>query len=183
MILPWVEKRLAGVTFLSSITEAESSRLAKLARGKFVLEIGTAFGYSACVMAREDATSVLTVDPHEGYGSMYGSLPTARANIRSTEVDDRVILIIGESVDVVPQFSRAGVEFDLVFIDGDHRFDACSVDLALSWAVLAPGGWIAVHDVGEDTCPDVSRAVHRFSDVNSLPESFLIDTLWTCQKR
>jgi hypothetical protein len=36
----------------------------------------------------------------------------------------------------------------LVFIDGDHSYEAASEDISLWWHRLAPGGCLAVHDYG-----------------------------------
>jgi hypothetical protein len=42
---------------------------------------------------------------------------------------------------------RGEAEFDLIFIDGDHRHEQVRVDLANSLMLLAPGGVITMHDV------------------------------------
>ena len=38
-------------------------------------------------------------------------------------------------------------EFDLIFVDGDHRMEPCSRDILNAWLHMAPGGLIVVHDV------------------------------------
>lgn len=51
-------------------------------------------------------------------------------------------------------------EFDLVYIDGDHSYDAVRQDIVAARKVLKDGGgWVGGHDyAGRDT-PDVQRAV------------------------
>jgi hypothetical protein len=36
--------------------------------------------------------------------------------------------------------------FDFIYIDGDHSYEGCKLDLELSWKKIKPGGIIAGHD-------------------------------------
>lgn len=59
---------------------------------------------------------------------------------------------------------RTSENVDFVFIDGDHRYEACLHDLELSWEILRPGGIIVVHDALCRLQPGVRRAVAEFRE-------------------
>jgi predicted O-methyltransferase YrrM len=154
MHLPWrdVPAGLASPLISTSLTAAESDRLAELAAGRDVLEIGSAYGFSACVMALAGAKHVTAVDPHTWLGSheaMVSNLDKAG---------------VAESVTIVRDASPAALAglgpFGLVFVDGDHSAEAVAADVAAARAALDDGGVLAVHDYGEDCCcPGVRAAL------------------------
>jgi predicted O-methyltransferase YrrM len=154
MHLPWrdVPAGLASPLISTSLTAAESDRLAELAAGRDVLEIGSAYGFSACVMALAGAKHVTAVDPHTWLGSheaMVSNLDKAG---------------VAESVTIVRDASPAALAglgpFGLVFVDGDHSAEAVAADVAAARAALDDGGVLAVHDYGEDCCcPGVRQAL------------------------
>jgi len=41
---------------------------------------------------------------------------------------------------------KRGLKIDLLFIDGDHRFEACCSDLLGFWDLLNEGGYLILHD-------------------------------------
>jgi predicted O-methyltransferase YrrM len=47
---------------------------------------------------------------------------------------------------------REGRPIDLLFIDGDHRVDACAVDFETLGALVRPGGYVVLHDIYPDRC-------------------------------
>lgn len=53
----------------------------------------------------------------------------------------------------------AGLRADLVFLDGDHRDEACAADIHHFRPVLRTGGILAGHDYGHPQHPGVTRAV------------------------
>lgn len=137
--------------------------------GRPVLEIGSAYGYSTILMAQV-AESVVAVDPHEGYGSLEGSYERMCANLRAYGVEDKVTIIRAPSWTLTDS-----EEFDLVFVDGDHRRISVIDDILIADDVLDGGGEIVFHDYGEDTCPGVREALdEEFPDG---PDE-LVDTLW-----
>lgn len=160
----------------SSLLNAEAKALRDLSTDvKAVLEIGTAYGYSAIQLALGGA-NVCTVDPHTGYGAMHDSLERLRCNLyKAGEVGERVVPIVATSQVALPGLCVAGARFDVVFIDGDHRRDAVLFDVEWAEKLLRPGGVIAAHDYDEVTCPGVREALdHRFDEG---PDE-LIGTLW-----
>lgn len=147
-----------GPAFATSITEAETARLCELAAGRRVLEVGSAYGYSAVVMARAGAEHVTAVDPHHAIPS---SAPGAimAANVESLGLAGRVEMIREFSGDVLPAWAELGTRFGLVFIDGDHRAPAAADDARMSVPLLEPGGVLAFHDYQDPECPGVAEAL------------------------
>lgn len=145
-----------GPAINTSITERETDVLRRLAADADVLEIGSAYGYSAIVMALAGAR-VTAVDPHTGHHS-FG---TMHANLAVYGVADQVEVICGRSQDVLPELHDADLRYDLVFIDGDHTADVVEHDVVWALRLLKPGGTLACHDYDEITCPGVRVALDK----------------------
>lgn len=64
---------------------------------------------------------------------------------------DRVKLIKGDSAVVVPTMAE---QFDFIFIDGNHTFDATMLDFQNASKLLAPGGQIGFHNCSTHIGPD-----------------------------
>ena len=69
---------------------------------------------------------------------------------------------------------------DLVFIDGDHSFEAVRDDLDAWWPTLRPGGTLAGHDYAIYS-PGVVRAVLKFA-AKQQAMLFLGLDVWYMQK-
>ena len=164
MILPWRPVQIGdGPAISTSLTAAETDALRELARGRVVLEVGSAYGYSTIVMAQV-ADHVFSIDPHSGYGALPDSLNVMRQNIHAYDVADKVTIMIGHSQPAMWALARGGATFDLIFIDGDHRAEAVTADITNAILLSEDGPCVrAVHDYGEETCPDVKVAVDRTS--------------------
>jgi predicted O-methyltransferase YrrM len=146
MHLPWRDVPAGGDGPLisTSLTADETNRLAELAEGRDVLEVGSAFGFSACVMALAGARHVTAVDPH-GWLDSYDAMVS---NLDKAGVAGQVTIVRGQSPGAL-----AGLgPFGLVFIDGDHGAAAVKADVEAARKLLASGGVLAVHDYGEDCC-------------------------------
>lgn len=159
-----------GPAISTSITGDETAALVDLAATlpPAALEVGSAYGYSAVVMARM-ITHVVAVDPH----AWLNSLEVMRGNLDAHGVADRVDIDQRQSQIALPEHASAGSRFYLIFIDGDHAEPAVEHDVTWACKLLAPGGVLAAHDYGEDTCPGVRAALDRL--LGSPPE--LVDTL------
>lgn len=145
-----------GPAINTSITEAETAELQRLAKDTEVLEIGSAYGYSAIAMALAGA-KVTAVDPHTGHNS-YG---TMHANLGIYGVSEQVDVRCGRSQDVLPELHGEGNRFDLIFIDGDHTAQVVEHDVQWALKLLKPGGTLACHDYNEVTCPGVRVALDK----------------------
>lgn len=144
-----------------AIEEYQAAALYHIARpydrkGARVLEIGTAFGYSASVLALAMPRATITTlnpDPAEA--------AQARANLAR----------FGAQVEVVEAKSweylaaTNDTAYDLIFCDGDHK----NVRLDLPWwKHLRTDGLFIFHDYSPSgaarACPPVFRALNEFRD-------------------
>ena len=74
---------------------------------------------------------------------------------RSLQIGDNVCLQSGNSADFVPDY-----RYDLLFIDGDHRYDGVMKDLMSWWDNLVVGGSVIMHDSHH---VDVADAIRDFT--------------------
>lgn len=107
--------------------------LVRMVRPKRILEVGTFSGYSAICMAEGlcDGGMVYTYEIDDELEDF------TRPWLEGSPVADRIRFIIGDAVKEAP---RLGVEFDMVFLDGDKRTYIEAYEMALK--VLRPGGFI-----------------------------------------
>lgn len=164
-----------GPAILTSVATEEATELARLAKGQDVLEIGSARGYSACVMALAGARSITAIDPHmpTWLGDTRSQM---RANLDAYGVADRVEIIQAYSFDAMPALIEQERRFGLVFVDGDHAGPVAEQDLGYAAMLTGPaqdsnggqstdggpGGIICVHDFLEHCCcPEVLHAANR----------------------
>lgn len=174
--LVWKETAMnSGPPIPTSLTPAETEKLRQLAAGQHVLEIGSAYGYSAIQMVLGGARHVLAIDPH--MGELPDSLPVMLTNLEVHGVADRVSIILSTSQRALPPLVATGARFGLVWIDGNHDI-AVESDVAHGFELLAPGGHMAVHDYGEDTFPEIIRVCD--AAIPEPPE--LVDTLWVASR-
>ena len=169
MHLPWRGMPVGdGLMVSTSLTGNEAAALAALADGKDVLEIGSAFGYSACVMALAGARHVTAVDPH----TWLNSHEAMTANLDKAGVTGQVTIVRGHSPGALATIPGP---FGLVFIDGDHGAAAVIADVEAARKLLAGGGVLACHDLGEDCCcPGVRHALDALFPAGPTE---LVDTL------
>lgn len=107
--------------------------LVRMVRPERILEVGTFSGYSAICMAEGlgDGGLVYTYEIDDELEDF------TRPWIEGSSVADKIRFIIGDAVKEAP---RLGVEFDMVFLDGDKRTYIEAYEMALK--VLRPGGFI-----------------------------------------
>ena len=107
--------------------------LVQMTQAKRVLEVGTFSGYSAICLAEGLPENGLLYtfeinDEQEDF---------TRPWIEGSAVANKIHFIIGDAITEAP---RLGINFDLVFIDGDKRTYVETYEMALS--VLRRGGFI-----------------------------------------
>lgn len=136
----------------------------RVPREQAIVEIGNYRGRSTTALAlgarRGGGAQVYSVDPHVAFvgplGGRFGREDQQElyANLARAGV--------GAFVSVVGLDSRAvaaswrGAPVGLLFIDGDHRYEAVRADLAAWQPHLAPGAVVAFDDAD---FPDVARAI------------------------
>lgn len=131
----------------TSVSPAEAAALVEHATGKVVLEVGSWRGFSTVAMGLV-ATRVHAVDHHLGdeHAGHDESLSMLIANIDRYGVRSRVIVHVGDAVDVLPMLRHS--QFDFAFIDAFHETEAVLRDADLVLPLVVPGGLIAFHDYG-----------------------------------
>jgi predicted O-methyltransferase YrrM len=133
-----------------------------------LLEVGTYCGKSAIYLgaaAQSASTVLVSVDHHRGSeenqpgwehhdpslvdpdtGRM-DTLPAARRAVMAAGLERCVVLVVGESATVASHWSTP---LALLFIDGGHG-EAVAWDDFHAWTPkVAPGGYLAIHDVFPD---------------------------------
>lgn len=107
--------------------------LVHMVRPQRILEIGTFGGYSAICMAEglEPGGRVYTFEIDDELEDF------ARQWIENSPVGDRITLIIGDAITEAP---KLGLQFDLVFIDGDKRTYVDAYEMAMG--LIGPGAFI-----------------------------------------
>jgi predicted O-methyltransferase YrrM len=109
-----------------------------------VLEIGLGWGFSAAGLQ-----SLGCVRRHVIVEFDVGSARATQAerNVRAiTPRPQSLELCWGESQCVLPRLCDRGEQFDLIFIDGGHRYDDVFVDFHYSRRLAAPGASIVLDD-------------------------------------
>jgi len=82
----------------------------------------------------------------------------------------------GYSMPVSAEFSDESV--DLIFVDGDHEYEGCKMDIETWLPKLKTGGFMAGHDYGHERFPGVKKAVDEI-----FPKVELFgDMVWLIQK-
>jgi len=143
------------------LSETEAEELARLAKDKTVLEVGTFCGRSALAMA-ESARKVFCIDNFAGY-----SCESAHSRVRDEALGNfdragnngKIVVLQGLQEDVLPQMNLSKIE--LVFYDADHSYEATARGIRLlQEAGLSPSATLVFHDYDEGQ-PGVVAAVNE----------------------
>lgn len=131
----------------TAVKPDEARRLADLARGRVVIELGAQRGFSAVTMSRT-ARIVHSVDWHRGddHAGHWDTLPRMWSNLTLHEARDNVVLHVGRFADILPLFRPQSFEF--AFHDAFHSTEAILADVELLLPLLVPGSLLALHDFG-----------------------------------
>lgn len=131
----------------------EGAKLAELAAGKRVIEVGSFCGLSTICLART-ASHVAAVDYFDGRGTPkpHDTKQAFDANLKRYGVAEKV-----EAYH--PDAELSDPPYDLLFIDGAHDRESVQADLEKYLGYLKPGGLVAFHDYGEPGHPGVSEVV------------------------
>jgi SAM-dependent methyltransferase len=145
------------------LTLQEGRKLADLARGKRVLEIGSFCGRSTICMA-QTAEYVRCIDPMDGRATPhhFDTRKEFLTNLRAYGVENKVAFSCGTTAEIAPWMKNQSWAYDFIFIDGDHSLDAVKTDIQHAVALLAPDGLIAFHDYQSLKDPDVTTAINEF---------------------
>jgi predicted O-methyltransferase YrrM len=125
--------------------------------GARFLEIGTAIGYSACVMATAAPLArITTLNPKNGEFEKAVKNLRVRSNVHVVKKTSQEFWLDGGSE-----------QYDMIFVDGDHAYNMVLHD-AQFFNRLKPGGLIIFHDYSPDGSARPSHG--SFEALNDLQE-------------
>jgi predicted O-methyltransferase YrrM len=147
---------LGGITRISPEQGMWLYNLCREAKPKTTLEIGLAYGFSTVYFLasiRENGVGHhVAVDPFES-GWWLG---IGMCHARSLGMSDSFRFIEQKPVSAFVHFADRGEMFEVIFIDGNHRFDGAFVDFTLSAELCPTGGCIILDDMW---MPSIRRVV------------------------
>ena len=133
-----------------------------------ILEVGMAYGYSSlyflAAMARTGAGTLTSIDPfqHDRWKGVGVTLALAHAPVYTTGSSFR--LVEERSDRAVVDLLREGKLYDLIFIDGNHRFDDVLVDFYLCDQICSIGGHIILDDMWMSSIKSVAAFIRSNRD-------------------
>lgn len=186
LLLDYYSKCSWPSTYYSNLTN-----LARLTQASRILEVGVAYGYHAdYILENVPESTYIGVDPYlanydekdafsRDVSNIFQDDPQASMdrlylavrNRLSRKYSERFRLIRKYSMDALEEFQAE--TFDLIFIDGDHRYETVARELPQYWLKLANGGILAGDDY---EWPGVALAVDEFAKKNGLETIFLSNT-------
>ncbi len=157
------------------------SRMAAL-RPRVVVEIGTASGGTLFLLARAAAPDALLVSLDLPGGSFGGGYQAWRKPLYRSFARDgqRIVLLRGDSHDpaMAARLRRAlaGRPVDVLFIDGDHRYEGVKADFEAYSPLVRPGGLVAFHDIVPDPGQEGMEVNRFWREISArLPSAELVE--------
>jgi len=139
------------LSIFSYTTPEEREALYNIAKslkdGSVIVEVGSHLGATSCMLALGNKNNkVYCVDTWRNDGQMAEPSKDTFSEFKENTKDfANITALRGKSEDVVKSFSE---KIDLVFIDGDHSYEAVKKDV-LSWIPKCKeNAIVAFHDVG-----------------------------------
>jgi predicted O-methyltransferase YrrM len=132
-----------------SIERAQGEALRDLTIAEGVqrtIEVGLALGMSAlflCQAVLPRGGRHVAIDPFQAESWNGAGLRT----LREAGVAEHVEVIEEESQLALPRLAAEAREFELAFVDGDHRFEGVFLDLYFMTRLVRPGGLVVVDDM------------------------------------
>ncbi|MGC8784082.1 MAG: class I SAM-dependent methyltransferase [Armatimonadota bacterium] len=129
-------------------------RLARACTGRgAIVEVGSFKGKSTIWLAKGSLAGagarVVAIDPHTGSAEhRQGDRPVWTydeflANLRRAKVEEIVTPLVATSAETAAHFSQP---VELLFIDGDHRYEMVRQDFDLWFPKVMEGGYLLMHD-------------------------------------
>lgn len=140
------------------LLESEARKLAELAAGKRVLEIGSYCGLSSVCMGRV-ASYITCVDYFDGRGTPapQETLTQFRANIERYGLTEKVQIRYPDEV------LEPGA-YDMAFIDGAHDYSSVLADIRKAQKAVKDGGLLVFHDYNHPVHEGLTEAVGELLD-------------------
>ncbi|MEB3350566.1 MAG: class I SAM-dependent methyltransferase [Cyanobacteriota bacterium] len=169
---------LHAIDSLTKIPPVQGRMLYDLCRSiqpRSTLEIGMAYGFSSqfilAALAHNQKGHHTAIDPvQKSYWHGIGLTLALEAFPQPAEAE-RFRLMEDRSDRAATDLAREGQSFDLIFIDGNHRYDDVLVDFYLYAQLVSEGGFIVLDDMwmpSVKTAADFIRTNrHDFKEVAS----------------
>ena len=166
-----------------------------------IIEIGTYCGRSTTILstsAKKNGSTVISIDHHIGSiehahkGNKYFresigrafTLPIFSDTFDNKRLFENVIPIVTTSEKahnlIGSSFEEEKKKLDFVFVDGDHSYEGCLMDLTLWANLIKKEGFIAVHD---STRPDIERAIKEKLTSNEWKQIGIFGSLYVATRR
>ena len=142
------------------------------------VEIGCYAGGSACLMLQRPNTKVISIDlgqpiPKETVYFNVQKLNKFNNSYNYLEGDSQTYEMVGRLKELTN-------EIDILFIDGDHSYQAVINDFVLYEGFIKSGGYIIFDDYRDEGCPGTKAAVDeivgsvndRYYIIGTLPNTF-----------
>jgi predicted O-methyltransferase YrrM len=160
----------------SERAQGEALRDLAVAEGaERTIEVGLALGMSAlflCQAVLPRGGRHVAIDPFQAESWNGAGLRT----LREAGVEELVEVIEEESQLALPRLVAEGREFDLAFVDGDHRFEGVFLDLYFMTRLVRPGGLVVVDDMWmpavRTAVAYVEKNLGASSEPDALPNAF-----------
>ena len=128
----------SGVPIVRRETAALIKTMLALKKPERILEVGTAVGYSALLMARSmpETAHITTIEKYEK------RIPIARENFKRAGMEEKITLLEGDAAEILAELSQP---FDFIFMDaakGQYMHFLPDV-----LRLLAPGGLLVSDNV------------------------------------
>lgn len=147
------EARASGIPIIRKETAALLKTMVALKRPERILEVGTAIGYSALLMAgaMPETAHITTIEKYEK------RIPAAKDNFRRAGMESMITLLEGDAGEILAGLSGS---FDFIFMDAAKgQYIRWLPDLM---RLLAPGGLLMSDNVlQEGTIAQSRYAVER----------------------
>ena len=142
--------------------------LLTIKKPRTVLEVGTAIGFSAILMAEclGKDSHITTIEKYEK------RIPIARENFKRAGCEDRITLLEGDAMDILPGLTE---RYDFIFMDAAKgQYIHFLPDIL---RLLAPGGILVSDNVLQDG--DVVESRYAVVRRNRTIHGRMRDYLWT----
>ena len=107
-----------------------------------VLEIGTGWGISGSAFLESGIEQFVTIDPN--IAAAYGKL--AKEELKTKVGNCKIQFIEERAENCLPNLIKAGLKFDLIYVDGDHGYEGVIRDLNFAEQLRTFGGHILMDD-------------------------------------
>ena len=147
---------LDGITAISPGQGMWLYNLCREAKPRTTIEIGMAYGYSTMYFLaaiRENGLGHHTaIDPFQKCEKWHG---IGWRHVQSLGMNDGFRFVEEKSVSALVHLADQAETFEVIFVDGNHRFDDVFVDFTLSAELCPMGGYIILDDMW---MPSIRRA-------------------------